>query len=56
MLVFRDSFFTKLIPFFSSHFYEVTYIWGHGEKYVEQLRPDFVIEAYVERSTGEQIR
>ena len=56
VLVFRDSFFTKLIPFFSSHFYEVTYIWGHGEKYVEQLRPDFVIEAYVERSTGEQIR
>ncbi len=56
VLVFRDSFFTKLIPFFSSHFYEVTYIWGHGEKYVEQLRPDLVIEAYVERSTGEQVR
>src|SRR5690606_19073256 len=34
VLVFRDSFTSKLIQFFSLHFYEVTYIWGHGESYV----------------------
>jgi hypothetical protein len=56
VLVFRDSFFTKLIPFFSLHFYEVIYIWGHGERYVDELKPDIVIEGYVERGAANKIQ
>ncbi|WP_424004045.1 alginate O-acetyltransferase AlgX-related protein [Maribacter sp. IgM3_T14_3] len=56
VLVFRDSYTTKLIQFYSLHFYEVTYIWGHGEKYVDLIKPDIVIEGYVERSTAEKIQ
>ncbi len=56
VLVFRDSFFRKLIQFFSLHFYEVTYIWGHGESYVDKIKPDIIIEGYVERDTGQKIQ
>lgn len=56
VLVFRDSFTRKLIQFFSLHFYEVTYIWGHGESYVEKIHPDIIIEGYVERDTGQKIQ
>lgn len=56
VLVFRDSFFRSLIQFFSLNFYEVTYIWGHGESYVEKIRPDIVIEGYIERDTGQKIQ
>lgn len=56
VLVFRDSYTTKLIQFISLHFYEVTYIWGHGERYVDLLEPDIVIEGYVERDTGQRIQ
>ncbi len=56
VLVFRDSFTTKLIQFLSLHFYEVTYIWGHGERYVDKLKPDIIIEGYVERGTGQRIQ
>lgn len=56
VLVFRDSYTTKLIQFISLHFYEVTYIWGHGEKYVDIIKPDIVIEGYVERGTGQKIQ
>lgn len=56
VLVFRDSYTTKLIQFISLHFYEVTYIWGHGEKYVDIVKPDIVIEGYVERGTGQKIQ
>ncbi len=54
-LVFRDSFTNKLIPFFSLHFYEVYYIWGYHEQYVNQLNPDIIIEGFVEREMGEKI-
>lgn len=56
VLVFRDSFTTKLIQFLSLHFYEVTYIWGHGERYVDELEPDIIIEGYVERGTANKIQ
>nr|WP_255535139.1 hypothetical protein [Cellulophaga sp. E16_2] len=56
VLVFRDSFTSNLIQFFSLHFYEVTYIWGHGERYVDELKPDIIIEGYVERSTANKIQ
>lgn len=54
-LIFRDSFTNSLIPFFSLHFYEVYYIWGHHEKYVKQLQPDVIIDGFVEREIGEKI-
>jgi hypothetical protein len=56
VLVFRDSYTSKLIQFLSLHFYEVTYIWGHGERYVDELKPDIIIEGYVERSTANKIQ
>ncbi|WP_420603491.1 alginate O-acetyltransferase AlgX-related protein [Flagellimonas sp.] len=56
VLVFRDSFTTKLIQFLSLHFYEVTYIWGHSERFVDELKPDIIIEGYVERGTGQKIQ
>ncbi|TLP80759.1 alginate O-acetyltransferase AlgX-related protein [Maribacter sp. ACAM166] len=56
VLVFRDSFTSNMIQFFSLHFFEVTYIWGHGERYVDELKPDIIIEGYVERSTANKIQ
>ncbi len=56
VLVFRDSFTTKLIQFLSLNFYEVTYIWGHSERYVNELKPDIIFEGYVERGTGQKIQ
>ncbi len=55
-LIFRDSFTNSLIQFFSLHFYEVYYIWGHQEKFVEKLQPDIVIDGFVEREIGEHIQ
>ena len=54
-LIFRDSFFTALDPFFSRKFYRCTYIWQKLNyhilaKYVNDEKPDIVIEEWVERS------
>ena len=54
-LIFRDSYTRNLVQFFSLHFYEVYYIWGHHEEYVDQLQPDVIIEGFVEREMGEKI-
>jgi hypothetical protein len=53
-LIFRDSFSNGLIQFFSLHFNEVTYIWGHKEYYVKKVQPDVIIDAFVEREIGEK--
>lgn len=53
-LVFRDSFSRSLVQFFSLHFYEVTYIWGHKEYYVNKEDPDVIIDCFVERELGEK--
>lgn len=54
-LIFRDSFFTALEPYFSRHFYHSTYIWEKINyeslsRYVESDQPDIVIDEIVERS------
>lgn len=53
-LVFRDSFFTALEPYFSENFKEVIYLWkSYDQKNVEELltvfKPDIVIEEKGER-------
>ena len=55
-LIFRDSYTNSLIQFFSLHFYEVYYIWGHNEEYVERLQPDIIIDGFVERQMGETLQ
>lgn len=54
VLIFRDSFSRSLVQFFSLHFYEVTYIWGHKEYYVNKENPDLIIDCFVEREIGEE--
>lgn len=54
-VIFRDSFFVALKPYFSRQFYRSTYIWEKINsksliKYIEQEAPDIVIEEVVERS------
>lgn len=54
LLVFRDSYFGALLPYFSQQFGEVVYYWGRLDlKVLEALitehEPDIVIEQYVER-------
>lgn len=56
VLIFRDSFMDNLIQFFSLHFSEVTYIWGHDEKFVNQIDPDIIIDCFVEREIGQNIQ
>lgn len=53
-LVFRDSFFNALKPFFSENFKEVVYLWkNYDQKNIEELlhvfKPDIVIEEKGER-------
>ena len=53
-VIFRDSFFTALQPYFSRYFYRSTYIWESMNfkslvKYVEQEQPDIVIDEMIER-------
>ncbi len=55
VLIFRDSFFDALQPYFSRKFGRSTYIWDRISgstlmKYVEREKPDLVIEEVVERS------
>lgn len=51
VLVFRDSFTSALVPFFSLHFYKVIYIWQHSVDMalVEKTEPDIVMSLCVER-------
>ncbi len=54
LLVFRDSFFKALQPYFSRKFYSVTYIPGKISyrkltKYIEEYQPDIVLEEVIER-------
>jgi len=56
VLVFRDSFFTALIPFFSEHFKKVVYSWDSFNQdeidtIATKIQPDIVIEQSVERFT-----
>lgn len=53
-VVFRDSFFTALLPYFSENFSEAIYLWkDYDQKNVAELlatfRPDIVIEEKLER-------
>ncbi len=53
-VIFRDSFFVALEPFFSENFKEVIYLWkGFDRQNMEEIllhfKPDIVIEAGVER-------
>lgn len=54
-IIYRDSFFTILQPYFTRKFKHSTYIWeklsySSLEKYVGLGKPDIVIEEWVERS------
>lgn len=56
-LVFRDSFFTSLIPFLSENFGRVVYVWTPFEEaiadtLIREVRPAVVIEETVERMIG----
>jgi len=53
-VIFRDSFFVPLEPFFSENFKEVIYLWKEFDRQnIEEImvhfKPDIVIEAIVER-------
>ena len=53
VIVFRDSFFDMIIPFFSTHFQEAVYIWSRFdysilEDLIPTFQPDIVIEECVE--------
>ncbi|MBW2219216.1 MAG: hypothetical protein JRF40_06975 [Deltaproteobacteria bacterium] len=48
-VVFRDSFFASVVPYFSENFKQVVYVWhpydqGTMEQLVGQIKPDIVIE------------
>ena len=54
-LIFRDSFFTAVQPFFSEYFNSATYVWKRIDfatlqKFVNKEKPDVVIEEWVERT------
>ncbi len=55
VLIYRDSFFTALVPYFARKFNHSTYIWEKLtyqslQKEVDIKRPDIVIEEWVERT------
>ena len=50
VLIFRDSFTTNMVYYFSSTFYEVTYIWtSYNKEIVNKIQPEIVISCPVER-------
>ncbi|MCF8371347.1 MAG: hypothetical protein K9H64_06980 [Bacteroidales bacterium] len=50
VVMFRDSYTTAIVQFFSLHFYEVVYIWSsYDENLIKELKPDIVISFRVER-------
>jgi hypothetical protein len=55
VLIFHDSFMSAMEPYISSQFREVTYVRGSRDDFlfarmVDQLKPDIVIDEYVERA------
>ena len=53
-VIFRDSFFVSLEPFFSQNFDEIVYLWKeYDQQNIEEIlaffKPDIVVEAIVER-------
>lgn len=50
-LVYRDSFFNLMIPFFSEHFSDCVYIWSNtmAPDVLEKERPQFVVYEITER-------
>lgn len=52
VLVYRDSFFSSLIPFFADHFSKSTYIWEqfpYSTELIEKEKPELVIFELTER-------
>jgi hypothetical protein len=50
VLVFRDSYATALLQFYSRDFYEVIYVWsGYNQEIVDKVKPDIVIDIPAER-------
>jgi alginate O-acetyltransferase complex protein AlgJ len=53
VLVFRDSYFSAMLPFFAESFARVRYVLGpYRESIVAEEKPDIVIEELVERFLG----
>lgn len=56
VLIFRDSFSTALLPYISSTFGEVIYIWDHDLNshidIIRQEKPDIILHEIVSRYTG----
>ncbi len=55
VLIYRDSFFTALVPYFARKFNHSTYIWekltySSLQKEIDIKKPDIVIEEWVERT------
>jgi hypothetical protein len=49
VLVFRNSFFTSLMPFFSEHFRETVILWRDFDtQYVDKVHPDIVVRQFLE--------
>ena len=49
VLVFRNSFFTSLMPFFSEHFRETVVLWRDFDtEYVDKVHPDIVVRQFLE--------
>lgn len=54
ILIFRDSYFTALLPYFSQQFSEAVFHWNvltvsKMEELIEKHDPDLILEEYVER-------
>ncbi|MEH2536422.1 MULTISPECIES: alginate O-acetyltransferase AlgX-related protein [unclassified Bradyrhizobium] len=49
VLVFRNSFFTSLMPFFSEHFRETIILWRDFDTaYIDKVHPDIVVRQFFE--------
>ena len=57
VMVFRDSFFTRLVPFFKLHFGSSTYYWQGNLNWpaIEEERPAYVVHEMVERSLAGEL-
>ena len=51
MVMFRDSFAGRLIPYLSEHFSRASYLWQNEFDFaeIEKDKPDVVIQEYVAR-------
>lgn len=54
VMMHRESFAIALMPYLSSHFREVYYIWSHkvSRKRIDEIKPDIFIIEYVARIIG----